>query len=203
MVQTIARNYHLPYFTISPTFSICPDHGYIAGEHFTCPRCGGEAEVYTRIVGYYRSVRNWNKGKQEEFGLRELFNEPIVPQTELAAPEGAAVRDISVQVEEQHTLDTITGQLSLKPEEHLQPVSFLLFYRSNCPNCPPVKAFMEEVSVQGRQVNVDTAEGIAEAAAYSIMAAPTVLFFDKSGNETSRVFTAQELRELFPEADGK
>jgi len=192
MVQTIARNYHLPYFTISPTFSICPDHGYIAGEHFTCPHCGGEAEVYTRIVGYYRSVRNWNKGKQEEFGLRELFDEPIVPKAD------TAVQDISVEVEEQHTLDTITGQLSLEPAAHLQSAFFLLFYRSNCPNCPPVKAFMEQVSVQGRQVNVDTADGIAEAAAYSIMAAPTVLFFDKAGNETVRVFTVQELHKLFP-----
>jgi ribonucleoside-triphosphate reductase len=155
------------------------------------------------------------QGQQEEFGLRELFDEPIVPQTDSTASldsstptksysaESSANQDISVAIEEQHTLDTITGQLSLEPEAQLQPASFLLFYRSNCPNCPPVKAFMERVSVQGRQVNVDTAEGIAEAAAYSILAAPTVLFFDKAGNETTRVFAAQELRELFPEADKK
>ncbi|HDQ13790.1 MAG TPA: ribonucleoside triphosphate reductase [Sediminispirochaeta sp.] len=81
MVKTIAENYHLPYFTISPTFSICPDHGYLSGEHFQCPRCGREAEVYTRIVGYYRSVRNWNKGKKEEYGQRKLY-EPASSRTD-------------------------------------------------------------------------------------------------------------------------
>jgi len=60
--------------TITPTFSICKTHGYIAGEYFNCPICGQEAEVYSRVVGYYRPVQNWNKGKQEEFKERLEYN---------------------------------------------------------------------------------------------------------------------------------
>ena len=220
MVQTIARNYHLPYFTISPTFSICPQHGYIAGEHFTCPRCGGEAEVYTRIVGYYRSVRNWNKGKQEEFGLRQLFNEPKSEvggaMTSEASTGGNTRHDSTLKVEvedsrvmedyaavplaesptdRQLTLDS--GKDTASPNGRTKAVSYLLFHRTHCPNCPPVKAYMEGVELEGRQVNVDTAEGITEAAAHEIMAAPTVVFFDTEGNETSRVFSVAELRGLF------
>ncbi|TVR85142.1 MAG: ribonucleoside triphosphate reductase [Spirochaetaceae bacterium] len=73
LVRVIAQNYRLPYFTISPTFSICPEHAYIAGEHHSCPRCGKETEVYSRIVGYYRSLKNWNNGKRNEFAGRRTF----------------------------------------------------------------------------------------------------------------------------------
>ncbi len=68
LVRKIAENYRLPYYTISPTYSICAEHGYIAGEHFTCPVCGAKAEVYSRITGYYRPVQNWNDGKTQEYG---------------------------------------------------------------------------------------------------------------------------------------
>ena len=73
LVSTICKNFRLPYFTISPTFSVCPDDGYIKGEHFTCPKCGSITEVYSRIVGYLRPVSQWNKGKYEEFKLRRTF----------------------------------------------------------------------------------------------------------------------------------
>jgi ribonucleoside-triphosphate reductase len=70
LVKTIATNYKLPYFTLTPTFSICPKHGYISGEHDNCPRCQSECEVYSRVVGYIRPVKQWNKGKQQEFADR-------------------------------------------------------------------------------------------------------------------------------------
>ena len=73
LVRKICENYHLPYFTITPTFSICPGHGYIAGEYEKCPSCGAETEVYSRIVGYLRPVKQWNKGKKEEFKMRKGF----------------------------------------------------------------------------------------------------------------------------------
>ena len=73
LVKKICDNYHLPYFTITPTFSICPVHGYIAGEHYKCPKCGAECEVYSRSVGYLRPVKQWNKGKAEEFKERKTF----------------------------------------------------------------------------------------------------------------------------------
>ncbi len=74
LVRKITSNFHLPYITISPTFSICPSHGYISGEYFKCPKCEVECEVYSRIVGYMRPVKQWNSGKQEEFKDRKLFD---------------------------------------------------------------------------------------------------------------------------------
>jgi ribonucleoside-triphosphate reductase len=72
-VKLITNNYRLPYFTLTPTFSICPEHGYLRGNYEKCPTCGKETEVYSRVVGYYRPVKSWNKGKQEEFKLRKTF----------------------------------------------------------------------------------------------------------------------------------
>lgn len=74
LVKKICENYHLPYFTFSPTFSVCPNHGYVAGEHETCPDCGTDCEIYSRIVGYIRPVKQWNKGKKAEFGNRKTFD---------------------------------------------------------------------------------------------------------------------------------
>ncbi|HHJ64700.1 MAG TPA: ribonucleoside triphosphate reductase, partial [Aquifex aeolicus] len=65
--------YRIPYFTVTPTFSVCPTHGYISGEHETCPICGERCEVYSRVVGYLRPVSQWNAGKQEEFRLRRSY----------------------------------------------------------------------------------------------------------------------------------
>jgi ribonucleoside-triphosphate reductase len=73
LVKKVCNGYHLPYFTFSPTFSTCPKHGYVKGEHFTCPDCGSECEVYSRIVGYIRPVKQWNEGKRSEFKVRKLF----------------------------------------------------------------------------------------------------------------------------------
>jgi len=72
-VKMICTNYHLPYFTLTPTFSVCPNHGYIPGESFSCSQCGEETEVYSRIVGYFRPVKNWNDGKKEEFKNRKPY----------------------------------------------------------------------------------------------------------------------------------
>ena len=74
LVRKIAENYKLPYYTLSPTYSVCKEHGYLAGEHFTCPKCGQPAEVYSRITGYYRPVQNWNDGKTQEYKNRKVYN---------------------------------------------------------------------------------------------------------------------------------
>jgi len=73
LVKRICENFRLPYFTITPTFSICPEHGYIPGEHETCPECGKTCEVYSRSVGYLRPVSQWNPGKEAEFRQRRTF----------------------------------------------------------------------------------------------------------------------------------
>jgi ribonucleoside-triphosphate reductase len=73
-VRSVCEGYRLPYFTLTPTFSICPEHGYIGGQEASCPRCGAETEVYSRVVGYLRPVKQWNTGKRREFGRRALFD---------------------------------------------------------------------------------------------------------------------------------
>jgi ribonucleoside-triphosphate reductase len=73
LVRKVCSRYHLPYFTFTPTFSVCPSHGYINGERATCPRCQEQCEIYSRVVGYLRPVKQWNKGKQEEFRSRKVF----------------------------------------------------------------------------------------------------------------------------------
>ncbi len=93
LVRKIAENYSIPYFTISPTFSVCSAHGYLKGEHFSCPTCGGQAEVYSRIVGYYRPVQNWNLGKKSEYSERKSFalEQAVEPRGRGAAPVQAVV----------------------------------------------------------------------------------------------------------------
>lgn len=76
LVRRIAGNYRLPYFSLTPTFSVCPEHGYVAGEHFKCPHCGKDSEVYSRVVGYLRPVGQWNEGKQAEYSLRRAYRVP-------------------------------------------------------------------------------------------------------------------------------
>ncbi|MBT3455568.1 hypothetical protein HN446_00735, partial [bacterium] len=78
LVKKIAQNSRLPYFSITPTFSVCPDHGYIRGEVASCPKCGVETEVYSRIVGYYRPIRQWNQGKKEEYNERKEYTEESI-----------------------------------------------------------------------------------------------------------------------------
>jgi len=72
-VRMVCGNYRLPYFTLTPTFSICEDHGYLNGEVYTCPRCGKKTEVYSRVVGYIRPIQQWNAGKQNEFHRRKTY----------------------------------------------------------------------------------------------------------------------------------
>ncbi|HNX03985.1 MAG TPA: ribonucleoside triphosphate reductase [Opitutales bacterium] len=80
LVRRIAENYKLPYFSLTPTFSVCPTHGYIAGEHQECPHCKAECEVYSRVVGYLRPVSQWNAGKQAEFAMRRSFKVPVLQE---------------------------------------------------------------------------------------------------------------------------
>ena len=109
LVRKIAENYKLPYYTISPTYSVCKDHGYIAGEHFTCPECGGQTEVYSRITGYYRPVQNWNDGKAHEFKDRRTYNigtEPSITSARLisrmSAPSATPWRTASTRMLPRH-----------------------------------------------------------------------------------------------------
>ena len=72
-VRRVCEEFRLPYLTVTPTFSVCPTHGYLPGEQKLCPDCNGETEIYSRVVGYLRPVNQWNEGKQSEFTMRSLF----------------------------------------------------------------------------------------------------------------------------------
>ncbi|MBQ0166082.1 MAG: hypothetical protein KBT02_03100 [Treponema sp.] len=141
---------------------------------------GTETEVYARIVGYYRSVRNWNKGKRDEYGHRKMFvyngteNDPKKETTpvmqEEVAPQAAEVVVSDSDV-----------------------ISYEFFARKTCPNCPPVKAYLAGVSIPGTYVDVDSEEGLARAAELGVFAAPTVIMYNAAGEEVSRAHNAQEL----------
>jgi ribonucleoside-triphosphate reductase (formate) len=96
LIRKIAETYSLPYFTISPIFSVCQRHGYLRGEHFTCPSCGEEAEVYSRIVGYYRPVQNWNLGKKSEFNDRKIYKKTDAPQDAPQVPVKELLCEVTV-----------------------------------------------------------------------------------------------------------
>ena len=153
LVRKIAENYKLPYYTISPTYSVCKDHGYIAGEHFTCPECGGQTEVYSRITGYYRPVQNWNDGKSQEYRERREY-------------------DV-----EHHS--TWPGAKE-KEEEKAAPCcgTLKLFTTRTCPNCAMAK---EQLNSIGLVYEVIDAEEHPELAMqYGLRQAPT-LIVEKDG----------------------
>ena len=128
LVRKIAENYKLPYYTMSPTYSICKDHGYLSGEQYTCPICGEETEVYSRITGYYRPVKNWNDGKLQEFKERKVYD------VEQSHVRGSHAQD---SIEEQ----AIFGEISSEQEK------VLLFTTKTCPNCRLAKESLEKAHI--------------------------------------------------------
>ena len=150
---------------------------------------GGETEVYARIVGYYRSVRNWNKGKREEYGVRKMFQ----------------LKDDMKNVSETATY-TITeadsscncGAFQSMDRPIFHEIAYYEFFaRKTCPNCPPVKAFLQSVDFAGSAIDVDSEEGFARAAELGVLSAPTVIFFDANGIEIARASSVTELEKLF------
>ncbi|HIW55836.1 MAG TPA: ribonucleoside triphosphate reductase, partial [Firmicutes bacterium] len=154
LVRTIAENYELPYYTISPTYSVCKDHGYLAGEQYTCPICGGKTEVNSRITGYYRPVQNWNDGKAQEFKDRKEYN---VMTSKLTHKKNAAAK---IDVKNFDMNDGTAKQI-------------LLFTAKNCPNCKLAKNFLNEVGIKYR--DIDAEENVALAEKYGVELAPTMV----------------------------
>ena len=161
LVRKIAENYKLPYYTISPTYSVCQEHGYIAGEHFTCPKCGRASEVYSRITGYYRPVQNWNDGKTSEFKQRKVYD---VAHSVLH--EGRMNKEEKAEVKE---------NCQDKPAENL------LFTRKTCPNCKTSKILLDKAGI--KYVAIDAEEQKDVTLKYGITNAPTLLVPTGSGYE--------------------
>ena len=152
LVRTIAENYKLPYYTLSPTYSVCADHGYLAGEQFTCPICGRKTEVYSRITGYYRPVQNWNDGKSQEYQDRKTYQVSGAAQPHAAAP--------AKEVKE-------TAPVSGKADR------YTLFVTATCPNCRAVKPLLQKAGVPYEEK--DAAQYAEEAKALGLRQAPTLV----------------------------
>jgi len=190
LVKRIAENYHLPYYTITPTFSICRTHGYIAGEHFTCPKCGEPTEVYSRVVGYFRPVQNWNKGKKEEFRQRVEFDVEEnalkvqrADETKETVEEGAIdIGAISASTREEGEVVAVARSEVPSLSEERKPAKYMLFWAEHCPHCPAVKMYMEKVNIRGEWHKVDSPEGYELAMKYNVLQTPTVILFDDMGN---------------------
>lgn len=155
LVRTIASNYKLPYYTLSPTYSICKEHGYLAGEVKVCPHCGAKTEVYSRITGYYRPVQNWNDGKLQEYANRTEYD---IDHSSLKRPTRSVV-----------TLSNFAEDVEVKVEQP-QAIKYL-FTTKTCPNCKLVKEYLKNVPY----VTIDAEENMELARRYGVMQAPTLV----------------------------
>lgn len=166
LVKKIAYNYKLPYYTISPTYSVCPDHGYIAGEEPKCPICGKETEVYSRITGYYRPVANWNKGKAQEFRTRKVYTPNM---------------DESNQHLEANCQVTSTHPDNQETQEELNVNSktyeYLLFTTPTCSNCKMIKQLLLENGISFKTIDAATNQDMVEL--YNVTKAPTLIIKSK------------------------
>ena len=154
LVRKIAENYSLPYYTLSPTYSVCKEHGYLAGEHFTCPICGKKSEVYSRITGYYRPVQNWNDGKTQEYKNRKLYD------VEHSCMKKVKTSLVTVRKED----------VEIKPVESVK----YLFTTKTCPNCKIAKEILKGEDYQ----IIDAEENQDLVRKYGIMQAPTLVVTD-------------------------
>ena len=155
LVRKIAENYKLPYYTMSPTYSVCRNHGYLAGEHFKCPVCGENAEVYSRITGYYRPVQNWNDGKREEYEERKEYDiaSSVMKHGNACACEKKETAPIK---EEKGTENAI-----------------ILFATKTCPNCKMSAAMLDKAGIG--YVKVYAEDNKDKVAEYGIVQAPTLV----------------------------
>ncbi len=158
LVKKIAENYRLPYYTMSPTYSICKDHGYIAGEKYTCPICGGVTEVYSRITGYYRPVQNWNDGKTQEFKERKVYN---ITNSQLNAKSTECT-----PCEDKNT-DTVIANGNY------------IFTTATCPNCKIACSILDKSGVSYTKLLAN--ENAELAVSLEIKQAPTLVVVE-NGN---------------------
>lgn len=169
LVRAIATNYKLPYYTISPTYSICKEHGYLPGEQFKCPHCGKEAEVYSRITGYYRPVQNWNDGKTQEYENRKTYQISSDSLKEVQTTYAKLQKDDTVEMVPQKTIK-------------------YLFTTKTCPNCKIAKEYLanEEYKL------IDAEENYELAKEFGVMQAPTLVVLN--GNVQEKYVNASNIK---------
>ena len=168
LVRKIADNYKLPYYTMSPTYSICQDHGYITGEQYTCPICGKKTEVWSRITGYYRPIQNWNDGKAQEFRDRKEYK---VGSQDANFKPGKIEKPI-VGMDG----DRETDEFQKNTAPVMENAKLLLFTTKTCPNCRQAEKLLNEKGIVFEEHDAATSQDLI--AQYDIMAAPTLIVTD-------------------------
>ena len=206
LVRKIAENYKLPYYTMSPTYSVCKDHGYLTGEQFTCPICGNKTEVYSRITGYYRPVQNWNDGKAQEYKDRMVYNighshlthkgpKPAPNDNDeaiYAAINERACCDPVQPIMKEAPVDEKPVTAAPKPEEKpvtiaVKPessVSILLFKTPSCPNCKAAGAILDKAGVEYQPLNANEERELVQK--FGIKQAPTLVLVNGDSFEKYR-----------------
>ncbi len=160
LVKKIAENYKLPYYTLSPTYSVCKNHGYITGEVYTCPECGERTEVYSRITGYYRPVQNWNDGKSQEYKDRKVYD------------IANSVLKKSAPVKEEKAEEVCSCEND----------AVMLFATTTCPNCKIACAALDKAGIAYEKIYADKEPELAKE--YAIKQAPTLIV--SQNGETTR-----------------
>lgn len=158
LIKTIAENYRLPYYTLSPTYSICREHGYLAGEQKICPRCNEKCEIYSRITGYYRPVQNWNDGKMQEYTNRTCYK-----------PEDSQLKKPITSVVTLKSNTDLTNEVTVSVEKPEQAA--YLFTTKTCPNCKTAREYLSGIPYMA----IDAGENLELATRYGVMQAPTLV----------------------------
>ena len=182
LVRKIAENYKLPYYSLSPTYSVCKAHGYIPGEKFSCPFCGEKTEVYSRITGYYRPVQAWNDGKAEEYKNRKLYN----------IADSMAKRKFG-NFEREDIFDECNCASTT-----VSNTQTLLFATTTCPNCKMAEKFLNDAGVTFEKIYADQQPELAKQ--YGIVSAPTLVVID--GDKVAKIQNVSNIRK-FADSYGK
>jgi len=194
LVRKIAENYRLPYYTISPTYSVCKTHGYLPGEEWSCPHCSEKTEVYSRITGYYRPVQNWNDGKTQEYKDRKTYNAKNALEKELnhvccsqengaAAVEAPMVRSFAPEAR-----DAAPAAASGEPE-------LILFTTKTCPNCKMAKFFLDKAGFKYKVVLAEDARDVVGK--FGVKQTPTLVIAD--GEKADKIVNVSNIRKFTEE----
>ncbi|WP_024864519.1 ribonucleoside triphosphate reductase [Butyrivibrio sp. FCS014] len=171
LVRKIAENYKLPYYTMSPTYSVCKEHGYLAGEQTVCPHCGAKTEVYSRITGYYRPVANWNDGKAQEYKDRRVYN---IGHSKLTHQGPRKVDFVEASVKK-------SNSDSKENAANLTTNTVMLFKTQTCPNCKIAGSLLDKAGVIYKTLDANENPDLVEK--YGIMQAPTLVVPSGEGYE--------------------
>ena len=182
LVRKIAENYKLPYYTMSPTYSVCRNHGYINGEIYECPDCHEETEVYSRITGYYRPVKNWNDGKAQEFKDRKEYQ---LGHSHLTH-EGALHAHDHVHVGTEKPIQEVAPETGDR---------IILFATRTCPNCRMARTFLDNAGIAYDEVFADEDEAMSDK--YGIRQAPTLVV--ESGGNMEKIINVSNIRKYINE----